>query len=135
MAADGFGAMLGTPDFLWGLTVVAAATSLPDAVISAKAARNDEGVASIANVLGSNTFDLLVAVPTGILLAGTAEINFAATVPLMGFLILATVALLTVLRTDLELSNVESVGLLVAYSLFLVWMIAETLGVLAFTPR
>ena len=135
MAADGFGALLGTPDFLWGLTVVAAATSLPDAFVSVKAARSGEDVTSVANVLGSNTFDLLVAVPTGVLLAGATEVNFAAAVPMMGVLTLATVALFTVLRTDLELSNAESVGLLVFYAVFVVWIVAETLGVLGFVPR
>lgn len=135
MAADGFGAALGTPEFLWGVTVVAAATSLPDAVISVKAARSGEGVTSVANVLGSNTFDLLVAIPVGVLLAGGAEINFAATVPLLCALMVATVGLLTALRTGLELSDPESVGLLLAYGAFLTWMIAEALGLLAVVPR
>lgn len=134
-AADGFGAVLGTPEFLWGLTVVAAATSLPDGFVSVKAAQSGEDVTSIANVLGSNTFDLLVAVPTGVLLAGATEINFGVTVPMMGFLTFATVVLFTVLRTDLQLADSESAGLLFVYAVFVVWMVAETLGVLTLLPR
>ena len=84
-AATGFGDLFDTLSFVWGLTVVAAGTSLPDAFVSVQAARRGEGVTSLANVLGSNTFDLLVAVPTGVLVAGTAAIDFAATVPMMGF--------------------------------------------------
>ena len=38
-AAISLGDLFGTPSFLWGLTIVAAATSLPDAFISMRAAR------------------------------------------------------------------------------------------------
>ncbi|MDX1642804.1 MAG: sodium:calcium antiporter, partial [Thermoanaerobaculia bacterium] len=58
--ALGLGAYFGTPSFLWGVTVVAVATSAPDAVISYRAAREDRPVVSVGNVLGSNIFDLLV---------------------------------------------------------------------------
>ncbi len=47
----------GVPEFLLGMTILAAATSLPDTLVSVRAARDDRGVTSLANVLGSNTFD------------------------------------------------------------------------------
>jgi cation:H+ antiporter len=122
------GDAIGTPDFLWGVTVLAAATSLPDTLVSVRAAKDDRGVASLANVLGSNTFDLLVAIPVGVFIAGTVIIDFAVAVPMMGFLTLATVLLFTVLRTDLRLTQGESLALLVAYVGFVLWVGAETLG-------
>ena len=133
-AAIGFGDLFDTSSFVWGLTVVAAGTSLPDAFVSVQAARRGEGVTSLANVLGSNTFDLLVAVPAGVLVAGTAAIDFAATVPMMGFLTVATLVLFTVLRTDLTLTEREGYVLLGVYAVFVVWLVLETVGVTGSIP-
>ena len=133
-AAIGFGELFDTPTFVWGLTVVAAGTSLPDAFVSVQAARRGEGVTSLANVLGSNTFDLLVAVPAGVLITGTATIDFAVAVPLMGFLTAATLVLFTVLRTDLALTEREGYVLLGVYAVFVGWLVLETVGVLGLIP-
>ena len=134
VAAKGFGTLFGTPNFVWGLTVIAAGTSLPDALVSVRAAKNGEGVTSLANVLGSNVFDLLVAVPAGILVAGTTAVNFAVAVPMMGFLTVATVVVFAFLRTELSLSTNESYALLGFYGLFVLWMVLETMDVTALIP-
>ena len=124
------GETFGTPSFLWGLTVIAAATSLPDAFVSVRAAKENDSVTSLTNVLGSNIFNLLVAIPVGVLLAGSATINFLVAVPTMGFLGLATLVFVVFTRTDLELSDSEAYGFLGLYVLFLVWMTLESLGVI-----
>jgi cation:H+ antiporter len=120
----------GIPQFLAGVTIIAAATSLPDTLVSVRAARAGKGITSLGNVLGSNTFDLLVAIPLGVLIVGSAPINFAVAVPMMGVLTLATILLFTVLRTDLILTTIESYMLLGAYLLFVGWVIAETVGII-----
>jgi len=129
-AALSLGTIFGTPSFLWGLTVIAAGTSLPDAFVSVRAARNDESVTSLTNVLGSNTFNLLVAIPIGILLAGSATINFLAAIPTMGFLALATLVFIVFTRTDLELTDREAYGFLGLYAVFLLWIILESTGLI-----
>lgn len=122
----------GIPQFLAGVTIIAAATSLPDTIVSVRAARAGKGITSLGNVLGSNTFDLLVAIPLGVLIVGSAPINFAVAVPMMGVLTLATILLFTVLRTDLTLTGTEAYTLLGAYFLFVGWIIAETVGIINF---
>ncbi|WP_415382463.1 sodium:calcium antiporter [Halosimplex sp. TS25] len=129
-AALSFGAIFDTPSFLWGLTVIAAATSLPDAFVSVNAAKNDDDVTSLANVLGSNTFNLLVAIPVGVLLGGTVTIDFLVAIPTMGFLAFATLVFIVFTRTRLELTDLEAYGFLGLYALFLVWMTLETIGVI-----
>jgi cation:H+ antiporter len=128
-AALAFGDAFGTSPFLWGLTVIAAATSLPDAFVSVRAAVEDDDVTSLTNVLGSNTFNLLVAIPVGVLLGGAATIDFLVAIPMMGFLALATLVFVVFTRTHLELTNAEAYALLVLYALFLGWMLLETVGV------
>jgi cation:H+ antiporter len=118
----------GIPQFLAGVTIIAGATSLPDTLISVRTARAGKGITSLGNVLGSNTFDLLVAIPLGVLIVGTATINFEVAVPMMGVLTLATILLFTVLRTDLKLTDIEAYTLLASYLVFVAWIIAETVG-------
>lgn len=127
-AALSLGTIFGTPSFLWGLTVIAAGTSLPDAFVSVRAAKSGESVTSLTNVLGSNTFNLLVAIPVGVLLAGSATINFLAAIPTMGFLAFATLVFIVFTRTRLELTDREAYGFLGLYGLFLLWMTLESIG-------
>lgn len=129
-AAIGIGDIFGTPSFVWGLTIVAAATSLPDAFVSVRAAHADRQVTSIANVFGSNVFDLLVAVPAGVFAAGVADVNFERLTPILGVLILATILLFTELRTQYELSRREAISLLLVYTVFLVWVVLAAIGLL-----
>jgi cation:H+ antiporter len=129
-AALSFGQIFGIESFLLGLTVIAAGTSLPDAFVSVRAAQNDDSVTSLTNVLGSNIFNLLVAIPVGILLAGSATINFLAAIPTMGFLGFATLVFVVFTRKDLELTDTEAFGFLGLYALFLVWMILESVGII-----
>ncbi|WP_423998029.1 sodium:calcium antiporter [Halorubrum trapanicum] len=127
-SVESLGATFGVPEFLAGVTVVAAATSLPDALVSVRTAREDRGATSLGNVLGSNTFDLLVAIPLGVLIVGEVAVNFSTAVPMLGVLTAATVLLFVTLRTSLALTDRESYALLAAYGLFVAWVVAETVG-------
>ncbi|QCK16656.1 sodium:calcium antiporter [Mangrovivirga cuniculi] len=125
------GEYFNTPDFFWGITVIAAATSVPDAVVSIRAAQKGDGTAGLSNVLGSNIFDLLVAVPAGVLIAGAATVNITIAVPMMLFLTIATIAFFALLRYNLVLSRSEGIGMLVGYLLFVIWMLLESFDVIS----
>ena len=127
-----FGNILGTPSFLWGISIVAAGTSIPDAFVSIKKARKGDAITSMANVLGSNIFDLLVCIPLGVVIAGAAVINFSVAAPLMGTLTLATLLLFR--RTDMILGKGEAMGLILFYLLFLLWMGLENFGIIDSIP-
>jgi cation:H+ antiporter len=131
-AAVGFGDLFGTSAFLWGLTVVAAGTSIPDTFVSVAAARVGNESVSLANVFGSNVFALLVALPAGVLAAGSVVVDLGTVVPMMTFLIFASVAVFAVLRTELLLTTRESYLLLGIYGLFLAWLVAESTGLTNF---
>ncbi|HKJ60035.1 MAG TPA: sodium:calcium antiporter [Halobacteriales archaeon] len=128
-AVEGLNQAFGIPEFLAGVTIIAAATSLPDAIVSVRTARAGRHVTSLGNVLGSNTFDLLVAIPIGVFIVGSVPVDFAVAVPMMGVLTLATILLFAVLRTDLSLSRFEAYVLLVSYVVFVAWVVAEAIGV------
>ncbi len=125
---EAIGLELGLSQFLLGVTIIAGATSLPDTLVSVRAARDNRGVASMANVLGSNTFDLLVAIPVGVMLVGSTAIDFAMAVPMFGALTAATILLFTTLRTDMTLTRAESYVLILAYAAFVGWILTEVSG-------
>jgi cation:H+ antiporter len=124
------GEYFNTPNFIWGATVLAAATSVPDAIVSVKEAMNQKGLTSLANVIGSNIFDLLIAVPAGILIAGTSMVNFSVAVPLMLFLSLVTVVLILMLLYQRSLSRLEGGVLVFLYAVFVAWIILESNGLI-----
>ena len=127
-AVESLSTTFSVPEFFAGVTIIAAATSLPDTLVSVRAAKADKGLTSIANILGSNTFDLLVAIPIGVLIVGSATVNFAVAVPMFGILTLATVVLFVFLRTGFAISTGESYALLAVYGLFIAWLVVESIG-------
>ncbi|HJK96666.1 MAG TPA: hypothetical protein RMF84_05560, partial [Polyangiaceae bacterium LLY-WYZ-14_1] len=64
----------------------------------------------------------------GVLVVGTAPIDFRVAAPLMGFLTLATIVLFTAMRTSVCLTRREAVGLLALYAGFVGWLSFETAG-------
>ena len=66
---------------LWGMTIVAAATSVPDTFVSVRASVMGRSQSSVSNVLGSNVFDLLVAVPLAVMVTGTIAVNLLRSCP------------------------------------------------------
>ncbi|MEZ6186927.1 MAG: sodium:calcium antiporter [Planctomycetota bacterium] len=133
-SAVAFGELFDTPSFLWGITVVAAGTSVPDAFVSVRAARAGNSTTSLANVFGSNVFDLLIAIPAGILIAGTVVVNYSIAAPMFGVLTLGTVVLFVMLRTGLRLTRLEAVILLAIYGVFVVWIACESAGWVDLVP-
>jgi cation:H+ antiporter len=123
------GGLLGTPSYFWGATIIAAATSVPDLFMSIRAARRKISVSSLTNALGSNIFDLLVVVPAGVLAAGTVRIDYPRILPMMAFLILATIGMLVLARRDFALSNRDGAVLLALYGAFIVMMVVAGFGV------
>lgn len=122
------GVLFGTPSFLWGLTIIAAGTSLPDMFISIKAAQKGESSSSLANVFGSNTFDLLICVPIGVMIAGATVIDLGQGAPMMGALTAVTVVMFVLLRVGLNLTKNDAIFLLMMYAAFVLWIILETAG-------
>ena len=106
-------------------------STLSDLFISVKASRQGKDVASLSNVLGSNTFDLLIAVPVGVVLGGAVVINFSNAVPMMSCLTVATIAVFVLMRQDLELTRRNAVLLLSLYAVFIIWIALESFGLVS----
>lgn len=57
------GDIMGIPTVVMGLTVLAAGTSIPDAISSVVMARLGQGDMAVSSSIGSNVFDILVGLP------------------------------------------------------------------------
>ena len=108
-------------DAVIGLTVVAVGTSLPELATSLVAACKGERDIAVGNVVGSNVFNIL-----GILgiapLLGSLDVGAMSGVDL-GMLMLCTVGLLPLMRSQWRLSRTEGALLLLLYGAYTAYLI------------
>jgi cation:H+ antiporter len=123
------GGIFSTPSYFWGATILAAATSIPDLFVSVKAAQRKLSTASLTNAFGSNIFDLLVVLPAGVIIAGAVGFNYPRIIPMMMFLVFATVAFIIMARSRSELTNNNGKVLLLLYLGFIIWMGTKYIGI------
>jgi len=111
------GQVLGIPTIVMGFTVLAAGTSIPDAVSSVAVARQGEGDMAVSSSIGSNIFDILVGLPipwlikTVLIEGGGYKIRI--TSPFLTFYVL-----LLLLMVFLVVCSIHKLG----------WVLNKTLG-------
>jgi len=123
---------LDAPPFLMSVTVLSVMSSFPDLLVGVKMGQNEDAKAAVANVFGTNTFNLVAALPIGVILAGGVSIGFLTSVPLMLFLFYTTLFVLVVAATEFELTQIEGYLLIGIYVVFVVWMVSEAVGYTTF---
>jgi cation:H+ antiporter len=119
-----FAETLGVNEFIIGLTIVAAGTSLPEVATSVLASIKGERDIAIGNVVGSNLFNLMAVLgtaaaisPAGVTVPATA---FSFDLPVM---VAVAVACMPVFFTGSRLARWEGflfLGYYVAYTLYLI---------------
>lgn len=110
---------LGVPQVVIGLTIVAVGTSLPELVVSVQAARRGQSDIALANVLGSNVFNLLGVLGIAALVRPFAVPAEAVTRDIW-VMLAATFLLLPALRCFGKVTRPEG-GLMVAGFALYVW--------------
>ena len=122
---------LGAPSFLVSVTVLSVLSSFPDLLVGVKMGKAGDKRAAVANVFGTNTFNLVAALPIGVILAGGVSIGFLTSVPLLLFLFYTTLAVVVMAATDFEITTEEGYVFLAMYIAFLGWMTTEALEITA----
>lgn len=118
-------ASFGVSDTVIGLTIVAAGTSTPELVTSVVAAWRGRDEIAVANVLGSNLFNIL-----GIL--GVTALIHPVEVPPeilrrdLAWLVGTGLLLFPLLRSDARIDRREGALLLVAWAVWLGWIVAQS---------
>jgi len=123
-AAVTIAALLGVPQLIVGLTIVAAGTSLPEVATSVVATIRGERDIAVGNVVGSNTFNLLGVVGLSSLVApGNLPVPsslLAFDLPVMTAVAVACLPVFFTGRTIARWEGVVFLGYYVAYTAYLV---------------
>ncbi len=122
-----FAEAVGISPLIIGFTIIAAATSLPDTVISVTNAKKGDVDAAVSNVFGSNIFDILIGLSVPALIAilvfkAPVEIVFANLEIIFGLLV-ATVIVLLYLAEEHTLHKRQGIRMLIFYGLFIAYVV------------
>ena len=123
-----FSESVGIHPIIISFTIIAAATSIPDTVVSVVNAKKGDVDDATSNVFGSNIFDILIGLSIPLILAyiftGPVNIDFNHIEIVFG-LFGATIISLYLLRNYL-LEKKEGIVLLLMYLLFIVYVVGLT---------
>ena len=113
-SGTGIGEILGIPEMIMGLFVLAIGTSIPELVVTFSSAMKGLHDLSIGTVLGSNTFNILIGigVPALILNVPVDHTSLIFDAPAMIFV---TVLLLLLIKKDMKLTRSNGLILLATY--------------------
>lgn len=109
----------GFSEAIAGVTVLAAATSLPDTILSVYAARRGDADGAVSNAFGSNSFDILICLGLPIFVMGGVRVDWANSWPVLAFLLGSTLVSITFLFTELTLTRRESAVMIAIYVVFI----------------
>lgn len=111
------------PSMIIGLTIVAMGTSAPEASVSITSSIIGQNDMSIANVVGSNIFNILMVLGVSALITKlpVKEITIKKDIPFL----IALSSLLTIFVFDLKISRIEGFVFIVIFIAFILQLIKE----------
>ncbi len=120
--------ILGIPEAIIALTVLAVGTSVPDLISSAIVARQGRGDMAVSNAIGSNIFDILVGLglPFLIVMLGSGEvISAGGDLVVSSVILFASVIILFILLliSKWKIGKITGVLLISMYFFYLIWEI------------
>jgi len=122
------GSVVGTPEAIIGLSVVAIGTSLPELFTCAAAAFRRETEMIFGNIIGSNTFNVLSIVGLTAIVK-PVEVAPSLAGGEMWFMALTSVAFAAWLMMSRSINQLGGIGLLVCYTVFTLWLYRDALGI------
>ncbi|MEM6821661.1 MAG: calcium/sodium antiporter [Verrucomicrobiota bacterium] len=114
---------LGVSQIIIGLTIVSIGTSLPELATSLVAAFKKQGDLMVGNIIGSNIFNIgailgIAPLFSPISDSGIYPIDFA-------ILMLFSLALLPIMKSDYQISRMEGLFLLIAYGSYMAYIASQ----------
>lgn len=128
------GCLIGIPATAMGLTVLAAGTSVPDALASIAVARNGAGDMAVSNAIGSNVFDILLGLGFPWFIGGlikkktfpvTIDPVAAVIVPIITLFVIIVALVLLLILLKWKLSAKLGYTLFAIYGVFVLYTILD----------
>tara|TARA_Y100000996_G_scaffold406127_1_gene382102 strand:+ start:116 stop:1081 length:966 start_codon:yes stop_codon:yes gene_type:complete len=110
-----------------GITILAAATSLPDTFLSIISAKKGESDAALSNTLGSNTFNILICLGVPIFYLGGIYFNWIENSGILFYLLFSSILSMLIIRYKWELTKTGSTIMLITYFIFIILVVLQIL--------
>ncbi len=116
--------ILGISELIIGLTIVSIGTSLPEVATSLSAVRRDDSDTAVANVMGSNLYNILLTLSLTIIVApGALDVSMDAIRLDLPFMVIVAVACLPLFWPAKELGRAEATGFLFYYAAYMTYLV------------
>ena len=119
----------GIPLFITSVIIIAAATSIPDTLLSVKSAKKGDADGAIANAVGSNIFDICVCLGIPMIIAGKdIMVETSKNIGMVAFLVLSMLVTGRILlkKSGIKKTDVYIMG--ASYIIFLIYVVGIALG-------
>lgn len=117
------------PKFITSVIIIAAATSIPDTLLSVKSARKGDADGAIANAVGSNIFDICICLGVPMIIAGrTIPVDFSKNIGMIVFLVLSMTVTGGILLKKSGVKKIDVFIMGASYLLFLGYIAGMALG-------
>lgn len=116
--------VLGISELIIGLTIVSIGTSLPEVATSVSAVRHGDSDTAVANVMGSNLYNILLTLGLTVVIApGAIDVSMDAVNLDLPFMLIVAGACLPLFWPGKELGRPEAFGFLTYYGLYLAYLV------------
>ena len=120
---------LGISELIIGLTIVSIGTSLPEVATSLSAVRHNDSDTAVANVMGSNLYNIFLTLGLTIVVApGALSVSPDALKLDMPFMIIVALACLPLFWPGKVLGRAEAAGFLFYYATYLTYLVFIAIG-------
>ena len=111
---------LGLSRAIAGVTILAAATSLPDTFLSIISAKKGEFDAALTNTLGSNTFNILICLGLPVFYINGIYFNWDENAKILFYVWGSSIASMLIIRYKWELTKFGASIMLLLYLIFII---------------
>lgn len=121
--------ILGLSELVIGLTIVSIGTSLPEVATSLSAARKGKADIAVANVMGSNLYNMLLTLGLTLVIAPSilAVSEDAITLDLP-FMVAVSIACIPIFIAGFNLTRMDGSIFLIYYTTYLTYLVLDALG-------
>ena len=118
----------GVSDKILSVSIIAFATSIPELITCLYFRKNNDEVMIIGNILGSNIFNICIALAIPVIIMGTLNINALSIVDIVNFLLSAIILVLFAPIKE-KIGKFESTIMIIIFVIYYVYMLWEGLGI------
>ena len=121
--------LLGISELVIGLTIVSIGTSLPEVATSMAAARKGNADVAVANVLGSNLYNVLLTLGLTLIIApNVLEVSEAAISLDLPFMVIVSMICIPIFMAGYKITRLDGAIFLFYYTSYLTYLVLDAVG-------